>query len=256
MVVSPGDETAVIAKRFEGVEVLELERRLEAGEARNLGRERAGRCDYLLFLDADCRVEAGTVETLFESLGEDGLGAVCARVLGEGGGVVGWLRHALEFKEVDVSAPGGRAEFLPSTCLLCRAGAFDRAGGFPRIWPGEDLVLSWHMRECGYGLRIDRTARVFHRHPQGFATMLRHQYRLGRGSARARLLTGMRGVFFARHPLLGCFLLAGRAFRGLAWFVRFRPAEIGLFLLLFPLYIAGLAVWTSGFVAGSLAEAA
>jgi GT2 family glycosyltransferase len=254
VVASPGDASASVARAFSAVEVVESPRRLSAGRARNLGRASARDAELLLFVDADCRVGVGTVALMIDVLLSERRCAVAASVISRGPRFQSWLRHVFEFKDAGPGVVAPCPWLLPSTTLLCRADAFDDAGGFEDMWPGEDWVLSERLREASCSVRRVDEAHTYHLHPSGWGRLLAHQYRLGTTSARARALTGMDGVAFVRHPSLAPLLLVGRFVRGLLWFCRYRPRELPLFVIALPLYVAGLAVWTLGFTAGALAR--
>ena len=253
VVVVASGEGASRVRDFERprVEVVVSCRRLSAGLARNLGAQivfgRNPEEDLVLFVDADCAPAPGAVARMMERLAEGG-DAVSARLLRDGGGVVAWLRHALEFKEAEA---GHALWFVPSATLLCRRRAFEKAGGFPDMWPGEDLVFCHRLHRAGSRVAIAANARSLHLHPRSWLALFRHQFRLGATSASARLQTGMPGSWFARRPLLSPLLFAGRAVRGLCWYARRGLGEFLVFLLLFPVYLAALAVWTAGFAAAS-----
>ncbi len=254
VVVSPGDDSAKVAAAFDGVEVVVADRRLSAGAARNLGRLRCSAATWLLLVDADVTLASGAVAAMLEFAGDEGLDAVGPRILSHGAVVVSWLRHLLEFKDAD----RGRAcaWLLPSAALLCTASAFDRVGGFPDMWPGEDLVFCHQLGAEGLVVGRAQSVMAWHRHPPGMAVMLVHQYRLGATAGAARLLTGMRGALFARRPVLLPLLALGRSARAVAWLLRYRPAEILIFALLWPFYLAGLCAWSFGFWAAVRPSAA
>jgi len=252
VVTSAADPTAALARPRAGVEVVAAPQALSAGAARNLGRSRAGQgAELLLFVDADCVLESGGARALAAELERRAAAAVAARVRRRGGGVVAWLRHALEFKEAEgrVAAP---AKWLPpSTTMLCRASAFDRAGGFPDLWPGEDLVFAHRLRTLGENVVLSDAVETWHRHPDGFAEMLAHQRRLGRTAALARALTGMHGAAFVRHRWLVALLLPARLLRALLWFARSSLRELLVLIAVLPLYAIGLGAWTVGFADGA-----
>ncbi len=247
VVASPGDPTAELAAAFSRVTVVRPAARLTAGAARNLGRRAAPEAGVLLFVDADCRLGAGVVARLVAALDSDGLGAAAAALLADGGGLLAWTRHALEFKEWGPRGRPGPTGFAPSAVLACRAEDFDRAGGFIDMWPGEDLVFCHRLAECGLRVGVVREAVARHRHPAGLLTMFGHQYRLGYTSALARLETGMKGAFLARAPLLAPLLLPARTVRAFLWFTTHGIRELPAFVLALPLYMAGLVAWTLGF---------
>lgn len=257
VVTAAGDPTARVVDRLaasnERVTLLAAPADRSAGAARNAGRS-ATDAGLLLFLDADCRLEDGGAARLAAALEAAGAAAVTARVLGEGG-LVARVRHMLEFKEAaSLRLPPSRW-LPPSTAMLCRAEAFDRVGGFPDLWPGEDLVFAQALRDLG--LRVERCndVAVTHRHPAGVAEMLAHQHRLGFTAAVARCTRTMPGSGFARRPWLATLLLPARAVRLAAWQAREGGAAAAWALVLSPLLAAGLVAWTAGFVKAAAREA-
>jgi len=255
VVASPGDRSAEIAATFDRVIVLRAEARLSAGAARNLGRRAAPDAHQILFVDADCVPRSGTVDRLLAAVTADGYALAAASVASRpGGGVVAWLRHLLEFKDAVAGVDSPTPWLVPSATIACRCVELDRVGGFPDMWPGEDWVVCERLH--GAGAKVGRVegAVTDHDHPHGWRELFAHQYRLGRTSAQARAITGMRGYVFAKHPWLSLALLAGRAWRGVAWVLRNRPVEIFPLVALFPAYVAGLATWTLGFAGAARAS--
>lgn len=254
VVTSAGDPTARVACRWPRVQVLEAAAPLSAGAARNLGRSAAGpEADLVLFVDADCELEEGGAARLAAELERRGAVAVSARVQRRGGGAVAWVRHALEFKEAQGRLQPPARWLPPSTTMLCRTGALDAAGGFPDLWPGEDLVLAHRLRARGHRIVLSDAVQTYHRHPRGVGEMLAHQRRLGRTAAVARSLTGMHGAAFVRRRYLVPLLFPARLVRALVWFARSSLRELLAMLALLPLYLMGLAAWTIGFFDGARA---
>ncbi len=277
LVVTSGDDpTAEVVRAWSArdprVELVAAAAPMTAGAARNLGRAQAGmsppgvsRLDprhrfpdaarlaedaLLLFVDADCALEPGGAARLASELEERSADAIGARIACEGG-LVARVRHILEFKEA-ASRREPPAEWLPpSTTLLCTAGAFDRAGGFPDLWPGEDLVFAKRLRDLGATVVRSSRVRSVHLHPRGVFEMLRHQHRLGRTAALARRMASMHGTAFARSRALALLLLPGRFFRVARWQLAEGTGPALDALALSPLLVAGLVAWTAGFVSAS-----
>jgi GT2 family glycosyltransferase len=249
VVASPADDTAEISLRL-GASVIKTPERLSAGLARNVGRGHAGDPDFVLFVDADCTPAPGSLGVLLDALYRRSLDAAGASVLADSDNVTAWVRHALEFKDSEPGVPPAWPGFVPSATFLCRTSAFDAVGGFPDLWPGEDLVLCSRLLRAGFRVRRVDAAVTLHRHPVGIAKLLRHQYALGSTSARARRMTKLDGEFFARHQAAVPLLFAGRSTRMLRWLYRHRRREIVRGCLASPLYAAGLSAWCAGFVAG------
>ena len=250
VVTSSGDPTADVVGRWAAedpcvrLQLLPVER--TAGRARNDGC-RAARAEAWLFVDADCRLEAGGAARLVRELERSGAAAVTPRIAGSGG-VVARVRHMLEFKEAASARPAPEAWIPPSTVMLCRAEAFRRTGGFPDLWPGEDLVFGQSLRDLGENvLRVPDVVAV-HEHPRGFVEMLRHQWRLGRTSAIARRMKDLGGSVVARRRLLAPLVLPARAVRLALWQMREGPRALVWSVVLSPLLLAGLCVWSFAFV--------
>lgn len=249
VVTAAGDPTASVVTDFgdSRVRVLASAFDRSAGQARNDGRA-ACTDDLVLFVDADCRLEAGGAAALARELSATGAAAVTARIAGEGG-LVARVRHILEFKEAASRRKPPVSWLPPSTVMLCRAEAFDRAGGFPDLWPGEDLVFAQALRDLGLLVHRSDCVVAVHRHPPGFREMLAHQRRLGTTAAIARMSRPMPGSAFARSPWTAALLLPARALRIAAWQLREGLAASAWTLLLCPLIAAGLVAWTAGFLA-------
>lgn len=250
VVASPDDATASIAERL-GAEVLRTPSRLSAGAARNSGRLAAPEADLLLFVDADCALAPGALRVLRAGISERGLDAAGASVIAEPNRGVAWVRHLLEFKDAEPGCDPPWPSMTPSATLLCRASAFDAVGGFPDMWPGEDLVFCARMLRSGFRVRRLDGAVTVHRHPPGVIVMLRHQFVLGRTSAQARRSEAIVGVAGAASVAWVPLLFAGRAARAVRWLVRYHAADIPRFVALSPLYLAGLATWCAGFGRGA-----
>ncbi len=253
VVCTRGDDSARVAVGFERVRVIEAPTRLSAGAARNLGACSLPDADVLMFVDADCAPRGDCLSDLLAEL-LDGRADLCAAMVSNAGpGLVAWLRHALEFKEADVGRPHGQADFVPSATMACRRDLFESVGGFPDMWPGEDLVFCHRVRTRGARVAFCERAVTEHVHPRGWRRMFRHQFDLGFTSAKARLVTGMRGAVFARFPIIAPLLVFGRAWRAMDWFFRYRRRDLPALVAAMPLYVLALGVWSAGFVSGSIA---
>lgn len=246
------DKVRAWAARDGRVELALAPAPLSAGEARNLGRRLAGDAELLLFVDADCRLEPSGAARLADEQFRRSAAAVSARVLGEGG-IVARVRHLLEFKEAASARPAPPNWLPTTTTMLVAASAFDQVGGFPDLWPGEDLVFAQALRDAGETVVRSDVVETLHRHPRGVFEMLRHQHRLGFTAARARLSSPMPGSSFAERPWLAPALLPARLARLLLWQAGEGLTAVAWTLALAPLLVAGLLVWTAAFFLGALA---
>jgi len=164
---------------------------------------------------------------------------------------VAWVRHLLEFKDAEPGCEPPWPSMTPSATILCRAAAFDAIGGFPDMWPGEDLVFCARLSRRGFRVRRLDAAVTVHHHPRGIAAMLRHQFVLGRTSAHARRREEIEGGRTVTSVAAAPLLFAGRALRAVRWLARHHPFDLPRFIALSPLYFAGLASWCAGFGRGA-----
>lgn len=136
-----GDDTAAIARRH-GAQVLELQLRHIAA-TRNAGARASGG-DWLLFVDADTRVNAAVLAAAVRALRDGAVGGGAqVRLLGSSAwheraaqALFGWLFR--------------RTGIAPGCFLFCTRAAFDAAGGFDeRYYAGEDVALSRALARQG-----------------------------------------------------------------------------------------------------------
>jgi cellulose synthase/poly-beta-1,6-N-acetylglucosamine synthase-like glycosyltransferase len=250
VVASPVDDTAERAATL-GARVIRTPERLTAGAARHLGRLAAPQASYVLFVDADCAPARGCLAEMWRAMQDDDLDAVGASVVASRSSIVAWVRHVLEFKDSEPGARSSCPSFVPSATFLCRAHAYDAVGGFPDLWPGEDLVLCARLARAGYRVRRSDVAVTIHEHPPGVGRMIRHQHALGVTSALARQLEPMAGATFARHAAVVPLLFAGRFGRMVAWVSRKGAGTIVATALCLPIYLGGLVAWCIGFYGGA-----
>jgi cellulose synthase/poly-beta-1,6-N-acetylglucosamine synthase-like glycosyltransferase len=255
VVASPADASAAVAERL-GADTIRTPRRLSAGAARNVGRRAAPEAELVLFVDADCALAAGSMRALRSAVVEHGLDVAGASIVPEPSTGVAWIRHLLEFKDAEPGCAPPWPSMVPSATILCRVQAFDAIGGFPDMWPGEDLVFCARLARSGFRVRRLDDALTVHHHPPGVRTMLRHQFRLGKTSALARRIEALDDGRFATSAVAVPLLFVGRAARALRWLGRHHRRDIPRFVVMSPLYLAGLAAWCSGFARGSVETAA
>jgi GT2 family glycosyltransferase len=178
--------------RASGAEVvlLDTSRPLNAARGRNAGLERllelAPTLTFVFFVDGDCTVAPGFIETALAELVRDpGLGAVCGR------------RRELHpdrslFNRVvdcEWDTPVGEAEAFGGDVVV-RLEALRQSGGYDeRMNQGEDPELAFRLRQAGW--RIRRIAHEMTRHDvalhQRSAWRRRHQrggYAYAHGAAK------------------------------------------------------------------------
>jgi len=197
-----GDRGRIIAQGREG-----------PGTGRNRGIA-AARGRLVVFVDTDCLAHPGWLDALRapfadaevgiaggpdRSMPDDPLLARLVDYLMTGFLVTGGVRGAARTR-------GGR--YHPrSFNMAVRREAAVAVGGFPTIWYGEDVLLSWRVTRLGLRAAFAPDAWVYHRRRTTLSGWARQLYRMGR----ARL-----------------------------WMGRHDPG------LLDPLYLVPLAEWTAG----------
>lgn len=186
---SEEDPSPIVTAGYRHVRVVRASENLGFAAGNNLAAREA-RGEYLLFLNADTELPAGTVGALAESLdARPDAGAVAPRLVGQDGqpqvssgrfpGAWQYLLSALMVDEVLGRLPvvgprwhpwraaGSpvRADYLPGACLMVRRPAFEAAGGWPEAYffYGEDAELAACMqRTVGASSWLVRSLQAVH----------------------------------------------------------------------------------------------
>lgn len=143
------DSTAAVARASGARVIIERERRI--ARVRNAGAD-AARAPWLLFLDADTRVNAALMAAMLRCLhdGWAGGGAVVALDVDVGGAYAAGLRLW--------NALSRRFRLAAGCFLFARADLHRAMGGFDeRVYAGEELTYSRRMARAGrqHGRRFD-----------------------------------------------------------------------------------------------------
>lgn len=167
--------------------VLWNERNVGTAVGRNQGA-RLARGDWLAFVDNDVEVGPGWLEAMLATAGrDDSVGAVGAKILTSQGITQYCSDYLVERRSPDLGLGLGlhfgrvlrddsplvsadaETPWYPTTCLLVRREAFDRAGGFDETYAvaEEDKDLSLALRGAGYRILFSAAASVVHHsHPR------------------------------------------------------------------------------------------
>lgn len=148
------DDTAEIARRCGAMVVFEPHNQI--ARARNTGAAHASG-DWLLFVDADCLVQAETIADLLDHI-ESGrfVGGGCAVRLDE----APWIARLAAATVVLLFRVLG---YAAGSFVFCRADAFRAVGGFDeRVYAGEEVFLSRALKAWGRprGLRFTMLTRA------------------------------------------------------------------------------------------------
>ena len=232
--------------------MLHRDEHMWGGAARNRGEEVA-RGEWVAFLDSDvCPSETWLEAMLAAAKGGHQerfvVGSVGYQTTGGYWGMCLWVS---EFSEVSPHLPSRKQVGGASCNMLAKKQDFLAAGGFPTDFqPSEDQFLFARLRGMGRQQWFASEAVVRHFNLPGFRRYLRHQLRLGRGSAAVRRSIALPGAWVVKFWPLAPFVWIAR----LALFTkRIRMGgvdTIAIFLLLLPGILIGLITWNVGFLIG------
>jgi N-acetylglucosaminyl-diphospho-decaprenol L-rhamnosyltransferase len=177
----------MVREEFPEAEGIAAGGNLGFGRATNLGI-RAGSGDYVLALNPDARVTAGTLDCLVAVLDErPDVAAVGPRLELPGGAVdhaaarpfptvLGTLGHFTGLARRgrvpaslalyrSVPAEAGSVDLVSGACMLLRRSALEEVGGFDeRYWMYiEDIDLCYRLAQAGWKTWYEPSARVLHR---------------------------------------------------------------------------------------------
>jgi mycofactocin system glycosyltransferase len=217
------DATPEVISRFP-VKRITLNEHKQASYCRNLAaRESKG--EIVAFVDSDCRVHPDWLSELVTCFRDRSLAAV-------GGLVDSELEESAldRYEKVKSSlhlgfrprrSTGNEPFFyVPSCNLLVRRGPFLKLGGFREdLHVGEDVDLSWRLRDAGYQIEYRPFGVVYHRHRNQLSTFCARRFDYGTSEPMLQQLHPER---IKQMP----FPLGGAAFWGivaLALFSAFIP---------------------------------
>jgi mycofactocin system glycosyltransferase len=206
------DNTTEVAKAFGAL-------LLESGgigkgpaAARNRG-SMAARGDILAFIDSDCIASPGWLEELVGLFSDPAVAAA-------GGLVDGMYKSSFldRYEAVMSSLTLGNRErsgqhgddtfYLPSCNLLVRRSAFLKAAGFdPELHVGEDVDLTWRLRDAGHKIVYVPQGKVGHEHRNAFFPFLKRRFQYGTSEGMLQLLHPGRHKKMVVPPVLAAALI-------------------------------------------------
>ena len=192
--LGPDDEAFVVDNTDEGVlagldpggvSVIPATAERSSYYARNAGAEAAA-SDWLLFVDADCRLRPELVDAFFLSPPGDEAGAIAGAVVGVPGQTALVARYARSRGHLDQAAHLAHPHrpFAVTANLLVRRAAWEDAGGFfESLRSSGDADFSWRIQELGWRLEYRPEAVVEHHHRESIRALVRQNLRYGAGRA-------------------------------------------------------------------------
>jgi mycofactocin system glycosyltransferase len=185
--------------------------------ARNVGA-RAATGEILAFIDSDCTASAGWLAELLPAFSD-------ARTVAVGGLVDGMCtasavdRYEAVMSSLSLGArersgnTGDDTFYLPSCNLLVRRTAFLGVGGFAdSMHVGEDVDLTWRLRDEGWTIAYLPVGRIYHEHRSSLRSFMARRFDYGTSEGLLQLLHPHRRKRMVIPPplalLLALFLLA------------------------------------------------
>lgn len=179
--------------------------------ARNVGASVATG-DILAFIDSDCSASAGWLAELIPAFDDQAMVAVGGRVDGmctasavdRYEAVMSSL--TLGFRERTGSG-GNDTFYLPSCNLLVRRSAFLAARGFDdSMHVGEDVDLTWRLRDAGWTIAYLPVGRVLHEHRSTLRSFMSRRFDYGTSEGQLQRLHPQRRKRLVIPPLLAIVL--------------------------------------------------
>jgi hypothetical protein len=201
--IRPGDELILadnsgVLGAADGIRLVRATAEHSPAHARNAGAEHA-QCDWILFLDADCRAPGGLIDAYFRRTIDAVVGAMAGEVVPFTDGTTLVARYGAARSFLGQAAHLAHP-YLPRAAaanLLVRRQAFEQLGGFYEgVRAAEDTDFSWRLQRAGWRLELCPEAYVEHR----YRTTVPGLTRQWRGYAAGRAWLGRRYEGFAPEP--------------------------------------------------------
>lgn len=205
------DASAQVARQFGVWLVGSGGRGMGPAAARNVGASVA-QGDILAFIDSDCTASSEWLAELTPLFDDPQTAAV--------GGLVDGMctESAVDRYEAVMSSlslgsrpryggSGNDTFYLPSCNLLVRRSAFLEAGGFKdAMHVGEDVDLTWRLRDQGWTITYQPKGRVFHEHRSTVRSFMSRRFDYGTSEGLLQRLHPQRRKRMVVPPLLALLL--------------------------------------------------
>ena len=180
--------------------------------ARNKGAS-AAEGEILAFIDSDCSAAEDWLADLLPAFADDKLAAVGGWVDGMHQGTAldryEAVMSSLNLGRREMSGgAGGDTFYLPSCNLLLRRKAFVAAGGFnAELQVGEDVDLTWRLRDAGWTIRYLPYGTVYHAHRSRIWPFMKRRFDYGTSEGLLQRLHPVRGKKMLLPGMLAGILL-------------------------------------------------
>jgi GT2 family glycosyltransferase len=208
VVDSSTDNTpTIVSQEFPLVHLHHFAERNHAGGARNFGATQA-KADLLIFIDADCMVEADSVAQIISAHARTNHPVVGgALVNGNPQSYVGWAYYFSSFSQWMPQPDEFERTDIPSGCMAVKRWAFAQYGPFLEVGLCEDTAFNWVLAAAGHTSLFVPSIRVAHINSEQLGPFLRHKVKHGRTFAQLRMARNTTPLWQRLLYLLGAPLL-------------------------------------------------
>jgi mycofactocin system glycosyltransferase len=206
------DDSPLVARQFRAMLVPSGGTGRGPAAARNVGASQASG-EILAFIDSDCCASKEWLTQLIPSFNDPSMAAV-------GGQVDGMctessvdryesIMSSLSLGSRErVGSSGSDTFYLPSCNLLVRRDAFRSAGGFKdEMHVGEDVDLTWRLRDRGWTISYLPAGNVLHEHRSSIRSFMSRRFDYGTSEGMLQLLHPGRRKQMVIPPLLAIVLM-------------------------------------------------